>query len=187
MLGEIPFHTQDTRRSRKSRSASQYRDVLPEYGKLLGRLSRHLMWHHGDGVLTLGNSADNMWKDMRSMSPLQSFAILPPAEHITGEIVYELYTGNLFDMESAVRRSGILFPGKVIVEDYARRASKIIKLDGLFKHLGFAVRFAVLYASPHALWEFADYGIPVHVVATKTNQRLQDLLATRRTDRWHKE
>lgn len=182
MTQEVPFTFRTSRATRQAPDLAMFPDALSEYGKGLGILARRLMWHHDDGIVTLGSSAEDMWQDLRSVS-LRSLAILPKAEHVTGNRAYDLYRGNLFDMEPAYRRSGVQLNNKVIVDDYANRAIKIIKLDGLFKHLGFAVRFAVLYATPHALWEFADYNIPVFVALEKTNSNLQELLETRRTKR----
>lgn len=181
MTSEIPFYTSAIP-GKQPFSRESYRDVLPDYGTGLLHLARHVAQFPGSGVLTLGGSAKDMWHDLKDIAR-RNHIKLPRPLHITGSLAREIYAGNLFDMEKAVQRSGISFGGKIIVEDYANRAKKIIKLDGLFKHLNFPVRFAVLYATTHALWDIADYPLPVHVVLEIQNPRLLELLETRKTNK----
>lgn len=181
MSSEIPFHT-STLRSKQRFLHEAYSDVLPEYGNRLLGLATHIIKYPGNGLVTLGSSAKDMWHDLRQIAHINGLRVPRPI-HITGDLARETYAGDLFAMEKAIQRSGITFKGKIIVEDYADRAKKIIKLDGLFKHLNFPVRFAVLYATTHALWDIADYPLPVHVVLEQQNPRLLNLLKTRKTDK----
>lgn len=179
MFKEVPFHMPQGRSSRRQVDLAPYREELARYGKGIGALSRYLMWHHEDGVVTIGNSAECMWRDMQATS-FRNLAILPRATHLIGDKAYDLYAGKAVDMERAFKRQAVTLKNKVIVEDYADRGHKIINLYELYQRLGFPVRFAVLYAAPHAELEFLDYGIPVHIVIKGVHEQLQNLLETRR-------
>jgi len=169
-------------RTKSRLDISMYPEGLSAYGKGLGILARHLMWHHGRGVVTLGNAEEGMWQDLRAVA-LKNLAILPKAEHITGQLAYDMYTGGLADMQAAYKRSGLNLKGKIIVEDYAHRLGKIANLHSLFEHLGFPMRFVLLYAGTTAQWNIADYGLNVRVIINEHTPQLEALLATRKTSR----
>lgn len=182
MTKEIPFTMPSGRALRQKPDLAMFPEALSAYGKGLGILARHLMWHHGQGVVTLGSSAEAMWQDLRAVA-LRNLAILPKAEHITGSLSYNLYRGSFADMKSAYKKSGLQLEGKIIVEDYAHRLSKMANLHGLFQDMGFPMRFVLLYAGSTAMWNIADYGMNVHVIINEHNPQLETLLATRRTPR----
>lgn len=180
MTSEIPFYISQDRRMWGEPQSDRYAHVLPVYAEGLWRLAVYVATQPCDGVITIGYSVMDMWKDMEQVAQCQGIS-LPSVHHVVGRDGRDMYLGKFDRAKEAFDRTGITYTHPVFVEDYAEGARKIKDLHVLFSGLDMPVCYALLYASPRAKKELALHGIDAFRAIEDSNQRLFHLLESRRS------